>query len=1336
MSRFQSHIVCYTLFACAMVLASASTVFGEVKGIEDIIFTGCPPYVEGNHCDSMFYQVVAVDYETGEKNPPGVEYFIVEGPGTINEETGLWIFHPELEDPWQWSYMLEIGATVNGDSTSGEDNCRFEVRVTDGYAEFETLCNAHFNVLPFDSAMVNLNPIDPDYCDEVEVEFATTPEPNGLVSYDPSTGTLKFIPTYDDAGQTFRVDLHAKNSPYWMGCSLYFDVFVSEPIKVNLSTVRDATPGDTVSIDVVLEECAAGIGEIDLLLTYDDQRLDLIAIDSGAEFFSPDPGCGWAAFVGRVALYEGVPVVRMAARARRHSEPICFTPPELPAVLARLQFVVTDSSITSEVFAPVRFYWHDCESNMISWGADPDSVYHPAAVFDHNDQFIRPDTVPGFSGATPECYPSTDKYYERFRQVEYYNGGVHILPPPPPPVFSPYVVRIGTVLDQLQNHFANVDVTLEGVDSLQGIGGFDLLVAYDATAMAFQAAFEGSIYTECGWEYFTFRQGPFGNCGNDCPTGMVRIIGVAEQNDGPNHPSCDVDTLPTTLTSLRLLVSNDRIFDCQWLPIDFYWIDCGDNTFSNVDGTELYVSENVYQPDSATFEMIRISDGCVGFPGIFGAQDFCLEDPMPGRPMAERKIDFINGGVSVICSEPIDDPGDINLNGLAFEIADLMMFKQYFVQGLAAFGDYPDAAIAATDINYDGLPLTVADFVRMIRIVTGEVIPYPPYPDVSPSPNIAEFWVEEDAGYVMVDTKDSLGAVHLVFDGDITPSVWNPNGFEVISGRWGDPEQMHVLVYSTDVGRVITGGQIFRFTGGGTLVSAETATYYGRPVISEIVEQAKYVVEIQKTHDAIQGQFEDVSILLTRIDTAATLGGFDLLVGFDNAALAFQSASEGSLFADYEWEYFNYRQGPSGDCGEDCPTGKVRLVGLADVNDGIDFGGGDIDSLPVSLASMNFLVSNDRIYECMYLPVRFYWLDCGDNVLTEAAGDELHMSSHVYDFGLYWNSNPINDGTSGFPTYSGAQDSCLDASTAQRSVDFINGGVDIICGGDPDVRGDLNLNGLAYEIDDAVMYADYFARGLDAFEYVEGSIAASDVNADGIPLTIEDFVYLLRIIAGDPPPYPQFQPSENPAVFTFDAFAKTVSINTVDPLGAVHFVFDGPVGTVTVPEGMIARVDTREDTLQCHVLVWPDITGSIIGKHLATGDVVSITGEGQLTTVETCTYDSQPVNSVIDNVMDVDDETDDALPNTFALSQNYPNPFNPETRISYALPTAASVEITVYNVAGQKVRTLVDGHRPAGYHETVWDGRNASGNTVSSGIYFYRIIAGEFTQSRKMMLLK
>jgi hypothetical protein len=89
------------------------------------------------------------------------------------------------------------------------------------------------------------------------------------------------------------------------------------------------------------------------------------------------------------------------------------------------------------------------------------------------------------------------------------------------------------------------------------------------------------------------------------------------------------------------------------------------------------------------------------------------------------------------------------------------------------------------------------------------------------------------------------------------------------------------------------------------------------------------------------------------------------------------------------------------------------------------------------------------------------------------------------------------------------------------------------------------------------------------------------------------------------------------------------------------------------------------------------------------------------------------------------------IPYKFDLIQNYPNPFNPSTMINYQLPMANDVELSIYNLLGQKVATLVSDRQAAGYYQVEWD---ASG--YASGIYYYRLVAGEFIEMKKMVLLR
>jgi hypothetical protein len=95
-----------------------------------------------------------------------------------------------------------------------------------------------------------------------------------------------------------------------------------------------------------------------------------------------------------------------------------------------------------------------------------------------------------------------------------------------------------------------------------------------------------------------------------------------------------------------------------------------------------------------------------------------------------------------------------------------------------------------------------------------------------------------------------------------------------------------------------------------------------------------------------------------------------------------------------------------------------------------------------------------------------------------------------------------------------------------------------------------------------------------------------------------------------------------------------------------------------------------------------------------------------------------------------------AAPKATYLAQNFPNPLNPTTRIAFGLEKPANISLRVYDAAGRLVRTIAEGNRSAANYVEYWDGKDASGRAVASGVYFYRLDAGSFTQTRKMILLR
>ena len=393
------------------------------------------------------------------------------------------------------------------------------------------------------------------------------------------------------------------------------------------------------------------------------------------------------------------------------------------------------------------------------------------------------------------------------------------------------LVKIEKTHGTLQGHFEEMAITIE--NGPFEMGGFDFLIAYDASALTFNEAQPGELLDTCDWEYFTYRHGVSGNCGNACPSGLLRIIALAETNNGPNHPACygPPDTEPHELAKMTFYVTNDRTYDCQYVPIYFFWMDCGDNALSSIDGENLFIDRAIYDFEG---NVIWDEEDDVQFPEdaripFVGAPDYCL-NPDPDKPSAVRCPEFVNGGIDIVCADSIDARGDINVNGVANEVADVVMLTNYFISGLSAFDTHKEASIAASDVNADGVSLSVADLVYLIRVISGDVAPYGRTAStgtVAISTNLAggELTVSYDA-------TTEVGAVFLIFEVDgIAGSPVLGSGASDMDVAYGqNGTELRVLIYDIGPGALASGiGEMVTIpvVGAIRLVEAEASDYYG-----------------------------------------------------------------------------------------------------------------------------------------------------------------------------------------------------------------------------------------------------------------------------------------------------------------------------------------------------------------------------------------------------------------------------------------------------------------------------------------------------------------------------
>ncbi len=126
-------------------------------------------------------------------------------------------------------------------------------------------------------------------------------------------------------------------------------------------------------------------------------------------------------------------------------------------------------------------------------------------------------------------------------------------------------------------------------------------------------------------------------------------------------------------------------------------------------------------------------------------------------------------------------------------------------------------------------------------------------------------------------------------------------------------------------------------------------------------------------------------------------------------------------------------------------------------------------------------------------------------------------------------------------------------------------------------------------------------------------------------------------------------------------------------------------------------------------------------------EIIEIDGEVEILSILAADKSSQPIPFKFNNII---------LPREFSLDQNYPNPFNPTTTIKFALPKSSHVELEIFNILGQRVTTLINDQLDAGYYTAKWNSTDSQGREVATGVYFYRLRAGDFVKSKKMLLLK
>jgi len=209
---------------------------------------------------------------------------------------------------------------------------------------------------------------------------------------------------------------------------------------------------------------------------------------------------------------------------------------------------------------------------------------------------------------------------------------------------------------------------------------------------------------------------------------------------------------------------------------------------------------------------------------------------------------------------------------------------------------------------------------------------------------------------------------------------------------------------------------------------------------------------------------------------------------------------------------------------------------------------------------------------------------------------------------------------------------------------------------------------------------------------------------DGVPLTVSDLVYLIRVVVGDALPYNKV--GSIAADYSVDGGMMSVTA----PMGAAFVVVEGNV-TATGVNGVQVQQGLVDGNTQILVTGWDQNSNTFSSFS---GDFLQV--DGDIISIEFAAADGSMVNA-------------SNIPMNFEVFQNYPNPFNPTTKITFNNPSNSAWNVTVYNITGQRVDEFSGEN---GTRISVdWDASN-----LASGIYFYKVVAGDNVETKKAVLLK
>ncbi len=437
------------------------------------------------------------------------------------------------------------------------------------------------------------------------------------------------------------------------------------------------------------------------------------------------------------------------------------------------------------------------------------------------------------------------------------------------------------------------------------------------------------------------------------------------------------------------------------------------------------------------------------------------------------------------------------------------------------------------------------------------------------------------------------------------------------------------------------------------------------------------------TADTISAYPADTAVVQIALENKLPVSGFNILLSYDPTILSIIRATKASTRAS-TFEYYNVTLDEGGQ------PGHVRIIGaaaLSGIGTPLSAGNGPVSSL-------TFRLSGNLDYVGMSAPIRYLFLDAmtqNDNTLKDQAGAKIPQGTIVYHEGSV---NVLSIGTI--------------------------------------LPGDINTNGVANDIGDAVYFSNFLMNPI-RFPFNPLQYANADVNGDGIAASVSDLVRLINnLLNGATGAKVEAAETLLGTLSARDEYeGVTFSYDSRTNVGGLLLTFetdDRLERAISADASKQMTIETQQDGSTVRLLVYSREANVMApGQH----EVVTLAGIHEIHDLRIDASSGE--GNVMTLALTAGDMT---LPTGYALYQNYPNPFNPETRIVFDLPASSMITLTVYDILGRQVRVLAERELPAGQHTMTWDGRTEDGSVAASGIYLYRLQASDWSQSRKMILLK